>query len=239
MKLPKNTTPIILIGDVIEKLKEIPTGRVNCIITSPPYWGQRDYGVKGQIGAEKNHKEYIKRMMEVAVELKRVLSDNGCYFLNVGDKYHGKNLQMVPFKLAAEMQNNGWAIRNVIIWHKPNHMPSPIKDRLSNTWEPVFFFVKDTGRYYSREYYHSIDEIRIEHKNGYEEPKIDLPYELSEHEFEKLKNNPINYSNGYVGKFTSAGDKKNIGASPGGRASLLKANGKTHADFYSRQRNFV
>ena len=118
ISLPQNTKPLILIGDIIERLKDIPDKSINLIVTSPPYWGQRDYGIKGQIGNEQTSEEYIKKMLDVADELKRVLTDDGAYFLNIGDKYADKNLQMVPFKLAIETQKRGWAIRNVLIWQK-------------------------------------------------------------------------------------------------------------------------
>ena len=138
--LPKDNSPLILVGDVINRLKDIPDKSVNVIVTSPPYWGQRDYGTKGQIGNEQTPDEYVNKMLEVADELKRVLTDDGTYFLNIGDKYVGKNLQMTPFILAIEMQKRGWAIRNVLIWRKTNAMPSSIKDRFSNVYEPILLF---------------------------------------------------------------------------------------------------
>ena len=132
IELPQNTTPLVLVGDVINRLKGIPDKSINVVVTSPPYWGQRDYGTRWQIGNEKTPEEYIEKMLNVADELKRIFTDDGAYFLNIGDKYAGKNLQMVPFKLAIEMQKRGWAIRNVLIWRKTNAMPSSIKDRFSN-----------------------------------------------------------------------------------------------------------
>ncbi|MEM5883054.1 MAG: site-specific DNA-methyltransferase, partial [Candidatus Aenigmatarchaeota archaeon] len=179
--------PKILIGDVIEKLRELPDKCVDIIITSPPYWKQRDYEIKGQIGQESTPDEYVQKIVEVGDELKRVLKDTGSYFLNVGDKYVNKDLQMIPFKIAIEMQKRGWVIRNVIVWYKPNHMPSSVKDRLSNVWEPIFFFVKSTGKYYSQEYFANLDEIRIPQETK-EELEIDLPLVLSEDEYLKRKN---------------------------------------------------
>ena len=143
IELPKDTTPRVLIGDVIECLDKIPEKSISVIVTSPPYWQQRDYGVEDQIGQEKTPEEYIQKMVDVGDKLKEVLADDGSYFLNMGDKYVGKGLEMIPFKVATEMQKRGWLLRNVIIWFKFNHMPSSIKDRLANTWEPVYFFVKD------------------------------------------------------------------------------------------------
>src|SRR3989344_5452631 len=159
--LPKYITPLILVGDVITRLKNIPDKSVNVIVTSPPYWGQRDYGTEGQICNEQTPKEYIGKMLKVADELKRVLTDDGAYFLNIGDKYADKNLQMIPFKLAIETQKRGWAIRNVLIWQKTNAMPSSIKDRFSNVYEPIFLFVKNPDNYLTPEYYFDLDSIRV------------------------------------------------------------------------------
>lgn len=99
--LPKDTTPLLLVGDVINRLKNIPDKSINVIVTSPPYWGQRDYGTEGQIGNEQTPYEYVNKMLEVADELKRVLTDDGAFFLNIGDKYVGKKLHK------ALLENNG------------------------------------------------------------------------------------------------------------------------------------
>jgi len=239
--LPKDTEPLVIIGDVIEKLKILPDKSINCVVTSPPYWGQRDYGIEGQIGNEKNPEEYIKKMLDIANELKRVLVDDGAYFLNIGDKYIDKNLQMIPFRLAVEMQKIGWAIRNTLIWRKTNAMPSSIKDRFSNIYEPIFLFVKKPDNYLTPEYYFDLDSIRIPHKNNNEKEKsprqrtlletcnqeLELPLTLSIEEYEKWKDK-INNKNGYNGKFKNT-NKINLGASPGARMSV-------YGEFYSRQR---
>ncbi|MEM3370310.1 MAG: site-specific DNA-methyltransferase [Candidatus Woesearchaeota archaeon] len=228
--LPKDTTPLILVGDVISRLKDIPDKSVNVIVTSPPYWRQRDYGIDGQIGNEKTPEEYINKMLEVADELKRVLTDDGAYFLNIGDKYVGKNLQMIPFRLAIEMQKRGWAIRNVLIWRKTNAMPSSIKDRFSNVYEPIFLFVKKPDGYLTPEYYFDLDSVRIPHKtNGgtINVTTTQLPLTLSIEEYEKWKNKNNN-GKGYNGKFKNT-NKINLGASPGARLSVF-------GEFYSRQR---
>lgn len=229
IELPKDVTPLVLVGDVIERLKDIPDKSINVIITSPPYWRQRDYETKGQIGNEKTPEEYINKMLEVANELKRVLTDDGAYFLNIGDKYVEKNLQMIPFRLAIEMQKRGWTIRNVLIWRKTNPMPSSIKDRFSNVYEPIFLFVKNPENYLTPDYYFDLDAIRIAHKtNGNDNHKSDLPLTLSVEEYEKLKNKINGNKNNYSGKFKNT-NKINLGASPGARLSVF-------GEFYSRQR---
>ena len=218
-------SPIVLIGDVNEKLNELKEEKikVDTVITSPPYWGQRDYGVKGQIGNERTAEKYIENMLQVADNIKAILQDSGSYFLNIGDKYLNKDLQNIPFRLARRMQQNGWVLRNTIIWYKPNHMPSPIVDRLSNVWEPIFFFVKGTGNRYTPKYYVNLDEIRI--KNGHGEGRKTMSVE----EFEKLNlpTKPINKKD-YKGKFSKT-KEINLGASPGARSRI-------NGEYWSLQR---
>lgn len=237
IKFTKDNAPIILVGDVIERLHYLKENNVevDTIITSPPYWGQRDYGIKGQIGTEATYDEYIQKMLEVADALKPVLKDTGSYFLNIGDKYVGKGLSLVPYRLATAMADNGWVLRNIITWYKPNHMPSSIKDRLANTYEPIFFFVKATGNKYSPRYYADVDEIRIPHNgtngNGHNGRTI-----LSIEEFKKLGKQAYLGSNGhngngdYNGKFTNT-NKINLGASPGARKSV-------NGEYWSLQRKY-
>lgn len=234
--LPKTTIPLVIIGDALTVLRSIPDKSINLVITSPPYWSQRDYGVKDQIGNEKTPEEYIEKLLEVAKEIRRVLTDDGAYFLNIGDKYVDKNLQMIPFKLAIEMQRAGWVIRNVIIWHKTNAMPSSIKDRFSTTYEPIFFFVKSTDNYLTPEYYFNLDEIRIPHKSKFDTkgaqksliPETNLPFTLSEDEYKEWKDKIP--ENRYHGKFINQ-NKVNLGASPGARLSV-------YGEFYSKQRKY-
>lgn len=150
IELPKDTTPVLILSDVMQALKKIPTESMSCIVTSPPYWNLRDYYVEGQIGMEKTPEEYINKMCEVSRELLRVLRKDGAYFLNVGDTYVDKGLQMIPQRLASKMTSEvkiigknrkkiGWLLRNQIIWFKPNHMPSPFKNRFTNAWKPYYF----------------------------------------------------------------------------------------------------
>ncbi|MEM3852607.1 MAG: site-specific DNA-methyltransferase [Methanomassiliicoccales archaeon] len=237
--------PLVLVGNVLSRLKEFPDGCINVVVTSPPYWGQRDYGNASQIGMERTPEEYIEKMLRVADEIHRVLADDGSYFLNIGDKYVGKNLQMIPFRLAIEMQKRGWALRNILIWHKSNAMPSSIQDRFSNTYEPIFFFVKNPIGYLTPDYYFDLDAVRIPHKTNFNDDRmrdhavtgekgdinhsVRLPQILSVEEYERLKDNIIRRVD-YNGKFKDAG-KINLGASPGARLSV-------YGEFYSRQRKY-
>jgi len=152
----KNTT--VYVGDVYKVLNLLPDGIVDCVITSPPYWKQRDYKNPLQIGQESSYSEYIERLVNVFTQMKRVLKPTGTFFLNVGYKYQNKELLLIPELLAVELQKNGWTLLNKIIWYKPNAMPSSLDSRFSNVYEPVFLFVKEESKY---NYYLSIDKLRL------------------------------------------------------------------------------
>lgn len=153
---------IVYIGDVNKCLKLLPDNSIDCVVTSPPYWKQRDYKDPRQIGQEDTYEEYIKNLLCVFNELKRVLKSTGTFFLNIGYKYQEKELLLIPELLALELQKNGWALLNKIIWYKPNAMPSSLDNRFSNVYEPVFLFVKKESKY---KYYFSIDNLRLPTKN--------------------------------------------------------------------------
>jgi len=150
----------LYVGDAVEVMKTFESESIDLVITSPPYWGHRDYGIKGQIGLEASVEDYIQKIVSYFHELKRVLKSTGSFYLNMGDTYSRKNLLMIPARVALALQNDGWVLRNDIIWFKPNHMPSSVKDRLTNTYEHLFHFVK------TRKYYYDLDSIRIPHKTG-------------------------------------------------------------------------
>ncbi len=132
---------IIIHGDVYAGLESLPDESITVAITSPPYWKQRDYGFEGQIGQEKLPEEYIGKLVRVFGKLREKLRRDGVFFLNVGDKYlsrYGKShLLQIPYRLAYHMVRDGWVLLDIIIWYKPNHMPSSVKDRFTNTYEPV------------------------------------------------------------------------------------------------------
>jgi DNA modification methylase len=167
MMFPLNT---IICGDAVKVLKKLPDECVDMVLTSPPYWNLRNYGVECQMGLEKSPQEYIERIASAFAEVKRVLKKTGSLYINLGDTYcnshsgsgwlRPKQLLLLPPRIAIAMQEKGWLLRNVIIWHKPNSMPSSVKDRLTNTWEYLFFFVK------SPRYYFDLDAIRVPHKTG-------------------------------------------------------------------------
>ncbi|MGQ9819208.1 MAG: DNA methyltransferase [Candidatus Kapaibacteriales bacterium] len=152
----------VYIGDVYKVLRLLPDSLVDCVVTSPPYWKQRDYKDPKQIGQEPTYQEYIDKLVEIFDEMKRVLKPTGTFFLNVGYKYQNKELLLIPELLAIELQKNGWTLLNKIIWYKPNAMPSSLESRFSNVYEPVFLFVKTQSKY---KYYLSIDSLRIPTRN--------------------------------------------------------------------------
>jgi DNA modification methylase len=175
----------IIEGHVLDRLRELPDESVNCVVTSPPYWGLRDYGMAGQIGLEKKPQEFIAKLTEVFREVRRVLRTDGTCWVNMGDSYaaggrggnsihgsstlqgslqiqeasmtrllkdqqHGrkpKDLMGMPWRLAFALQDDGWWLRQDIIWSKPNPMPESVTDRCTKAHEYLFLLTK-SGRYF-------------------------------------------------------------------------------------------
>lgn len=124
-------------------------------MTSPPYWRKRQYP-NGGIGLEKDYREYISALLRVFAEVKRVLKTTGSFWLNIGDTYHKKGLVGIPWRVAISlMDEQGWIMRNDIIWNKLKGSPDTAKDRLRNLHEYLFHFVK-----MPRGYYYDVDAIR-------------------------------------------------------------------------------
>lgn len=163
--LPRNR---ILQGDVRDRLASLPDNSVDTVITSPPYVALRNYQVDGQIGATADVDQWIEDLRGVGRELARVLKPTGSWSLNLGDSYSRhpssgappKSLLLAPERLALALMQDGWTIRNKIIWAKTNPMPNSVKDRLACTWEVVYFLVR------SRNYYFDLDAIRVPHRSG-------------------------------------------------------------------------
>ncbi|NLO18799.1 MAG: site-specific DNA-methyltransferase, partial [Ignavibacteria bacterium] len=141
-----DTLHTIIKSDVYAGLASLKDNSIDVAVTSPPYWGQRDYGFEGQIGNEEKYEDYINKLVTIFDLLKAKISEKGVFFLNVGDKYGSKYgrtpLLMIPFQLAYMMVQNGWYLNDILIWFKPNHMPSSVKNRFTNSYEPVFVFSK-------------------------------------------------------------------------------------------------
>lgn len=177
---PKQRSGKIITGDARVELEKLEAGCAQCCITSPPYWGLRDYGIKGQIGAEMNLEDYIADLVAIFAQVRRVLTDDGTLWLNMGDSYTSggrtwrdvdkknpargmsyraptpdglkpKDLIGVPWRIAFALQADGWYLRSDIVWNKNNGLPESVKDRPSRVHEYVFLFAKSERYYYDYE----------------------------------------------------------------------------------------
>lgn len=145
---------LLLEGAAAERLRDLPADSIDCVMTSPPYWGKRRYA-GGGIGLEKTPEAYIDAILEVTAELWRVLKPEGSFWLNLGDSYHNKRLLGLPWRAAfALMDQQGWILRNAVVWHKLKGAPDTSKDRLRNLHEMIFHFVKQPS------YRYELDAIR-------------------------------------------------------------------------------
>ncbi|MCX6027734.1 MAG: site-specific DNA-methyltransferase [Chloroflexi bacterium] len=156
----------IIQGDARACLRDLPDASVHCIVTSPPYFQQRDYSTPLQIGNEKSPDEYVRNLRLVFVECLRVLKADGTFWLNLGDKYDDGELLGMPWRVASALKEDGWLLRSDIIWYKPNAVPSSVKNRPTTDHEYVFLFAK------SKEYYYDIDAIREPHVTFSPESKM-------------------------------------------------------------------
>jgi DNA modification methylase len=148
-------------GHVLEIAKQLPNESVDCVITSPPYFQQRDYGHPEQWGLEPTYQEYLAHLQSLMKEIWRVLKPNGTVWVNLGDTYSkDKNLILIPHRFAINCIDNGWIVRNDIIWAKPNGMPESVTDRFSKKHEYMFFMVK------SQKYYFDLDSVREKHSEN-------------------------------------------------------------------------
>lgn len=147
----------ILNGEALQVLKQLPDSIIQTVVTSPPYYGQRDYCTPLQVGIESNPEEYLTRLLDIFDEMKRVLKDDGTFWLNIGDKYIDGNLAGLPWRLALALKERGWILRSDIIWYKPNAMPSSVQNRPTCDHEYLFLFSKNL------KYYYNVDAIREPH----------------------------------------------------------------------------
>lgn len=137
------------VGDALQMMREnIPDGSIQMCVTSPPYWHLRDYGVESQLGNEASSEEYLRNMLAVTAEIKRCLREDGTFWLNIGDTYHGKQLEGIPWRLALAMKDQGWILRQDIIYHKTNAMPESVRNRPSRNHEYFFLFAKNHSYQY-------------------------------------------------------------------------------------------
>ena len=175
---------VLIPGNCLSTMSQILSGSVQTYITSPPYWGLRDYGVDDQLGREATPEEYVENLVKVFREVHRILRDDGTLWLNLGDSYNGsggaggdyaagglkegqpkypgrnvgslkpKDLVGIPWRVAFALQADGWYLRQDIIWSKPNPMPESVTDRCTKAHEYIFLLSK------SERYYYDQDAIR-------------------------------------------------------------------------------
>ena len=167
-------------GDSLEVLRKLPAESVHCCVTSPPYWGLRDYGAEGQIGLEETPEQFLNRLVNVFTEVKRVLKPDGTLWLNIGDGYTSgnrgyrapdkknparamsirpdtpdglkpKDLIGIPWMVAFALRADGWYLRSDIIWAKPNPMPESVTDRPTKAHEYIFLLSKSERYFYDAE----------------------------------------------------------------------------------------
>jgi len=174
------THSTIVHGDALQVMRRLPAESVQCIVTSPPYWGLRDYDVAEQIGLIETMPQYLNRLTEIFAEARRVLADDGVLWLNIGDSFtsgnrgwrapdrknparamavrpstpdglKAKDLIGLPWRLAFALQDDGWYLRSDIIWNKPNAMPESVRDRPNRSHEYIFMLTKSERYKYYRD----------------------------------------------------------------------------------------
>jgi len=161
----------ILQGSSWVVAKSLPSDYVQTIVTSPPYFGHREYSDDSKLalqefGREDEPKQYVQKLVELFDELKRVLRENGTVWLNLGDTYRKEQLLGIPWRVALALQDSGWYLRSEIIWNKPNAMPSSVKNRPTTAHEHVFLLAK------SKDYFYNADAIREPHVTFTENSKM-------------------------------------------------------------------
>lgn len=189
----------IIQGDCLQTIKSLEDKSINTCVTSPPYWGLRDYDEDAQLGLEESPEEFVQNLVTLFSEIKRVLRDDGTVWLNLGDSYAGNNsrasnngragygterevfnktgqglknkdLVGIPFRVAFALQQDGWYLRQDIIWHKPNPMPESVRDRCTKAHEYIFLLSKNVKYYFDNE---AIKEDSVDYektKKRYEKP---------------------------------------------------------------------
>ncbi|WP_249206838.1 DNA-methyltransferase [Gluconobacter cerinus] len=135
---------------IIADARNIPlsSGEADLIVTSPPYWLKRDYGVPGQIGQEATADEFVSNLVACMREWRRILPKWGSVFINIGDTYYKGSLACIPSRLEIAALQDGWILRNRIIWTKESGMPDPAKDRLKSRHEYILHFTQKRRGYY-------------------------------------------------------------------------------------------
>lgn len=141
--------PLLMLGDARQVLTQLPDACIDFAMTSPPYWGKREYD-SGGIGLESDYRDFVRHLADIFLELKRVLKREGSFWLNIGDSYQDKGLVGVPWRVAFELTDRqGWILRNSVIWNKVKSGMDNTRDRLGNVHEHVFHLVQQPRYYYN------------------------------------------------------------------------------------------
>jgi site-specific DNA-methyltransferase (adenine-specific) len=200
-------------GDCKNILQELPSKAIDCIVTSPPYWGVRDYGCDEQIGFEESISKYVSELVTVFDELKRVLKDSGTVFLSIDDVYQStapgtqntnsnlnektsnaqgsqyrfdsglqaKSTMCIPERVLVQLAENGWVVRNKIVWIKTNPLPEPSAvDRFQQSWEPIFLLTKQPQYDFNEEITTTTDTWEIATSSRKTNHPAPLPIEVCE-----------------------------------------------------------
>lgn len=164
MKMPRNT---VLLGDALERLRELPSSSMDAVVTSPPYVGLRRYGSgEGEIGTEGSVEAFVDKLSKITAELHRALKPTGSLWLNIGDSFSRgprwgattKGMLLAPERLLLRLSQQGWLVRGKVIWHKPNGMPNSVRDRFSCRYEYLYHLVREP------QYFFDLDAVRIPHQ---------------------------------------------------------------------------
>jgi site-specific DNA-methyltransferase (adenine-specific) len=183
IQFPNSQSVQVHVGDCIKILQTLPECYFQTCVTSPPYFGLRDYQVDDQIGKEETPEAYVVKLVAVFSGVRRVLRDDGTIWLNLGDSYasggngpgsgkqltnvgaalpakrpplgfKAKDLLGIPWRVAFALQADGWYLRSAIVWHKPNPMPESVQDRPTSAYEMVFLLAK------SEKYFYDADAVK-------------------------------------------------------------------------------
>ncbi len=146
--------PVLIEARTRDVLAAMPTGFVDCAMTSPPYWAVRRYESGSSLGEERTPEQYVEHLVAELADLQRVLKPTGSFWLNIGDTYRDKNLVGIPWRVALRLQAEGWILRNAVVWDKVKGNPDNAKDKLRNLYEFVFHFVR------GKSYFYDVDAIR-------------------------------------------------------------------------------
>ena len=159
----------VKVGDALAVLPTLEAGSVQCVVTSPPYWGLRDYGLppttwpdgwSGCLGLEPTPAAFITHLVDVFREVRRVLRPDGVVWVNMGDSYADKQRQMMPARVALALQADGWWLRSEVVWAKPNPMPASVTDRPTDAHEMLYMLSKRAR------YFYDADAVREKAKYG-------------------------------------------------------------------------